>query len=89
MPATVHSIISGTGDAGERLDRVLAAHLGDLSRSRLKHLILEGGVTRDGATISDPAMRVKPGQVFQVAIPEPVDDRPLAQAMSLDIRYED
>jgi 23S rRNA pseudouridine1911/1915/1917 synthase len=89
MPATVHNITSGTGDAGERLDRVLAAYLGDLSRSRLKHLILEGGVTRDGATISDPAMRVKPGQVFQVAIPEPVDDRPLAQAMSLDIRYED
>jgi len=89
MAATRHSITSVAGDAGERLDRVLAAHLGDLSRSRLKHLILEGGVTRDGATISDPAMRVKPGQTFQIAIPEAVDDRPLAQAMSLDIHYED
>jgi 23S rRNA pseudouridine1911/1915/1917 synthase len=89
MAATLHSVTSAAGDAGERLDRVLAAHLGDLSRSRLKHLILEGSVTRDGATISDPAMRVKPGQTFHVAIPEAILDRPLAQAMSLDIRYED
>src|SRR5438477_1363863 len=89
MPATVHSITSGAGDAGERLDRVLAAHLGDLSRSRLKHLILEGSVTRDGTTISDPAMRVKPGQSFEVAIPEARLDSPLAQALSLDIHYED
>lgn len=84
-----HSVTSLTAEAGERLDRVLAAHLGDLSRSRLKHLILEGSVTREGATISDPAMRVKPGQTFDVAIPEAVADRPLAQAMNLDIRYED
>jgi 23S rRNA pseudouridine1911/1915/1917 synthase len=84
-----HSVTSLAADAGERLDRVLAAHLGDLSRSRLKHLILEGSVTREGATISDPAMRVKPGQTFDVAIPEAVADRPLAQTMDLDIRYED
>jgi 23S rRNA pseudouridine1911/1915/1917 synthase len=84
-----HSVTSLVADAGERLDRVLAAHLGDLSRSRLKHLILEGSVTREGATISDPAMRVKPGQTFDVAIPDAVADRPLAQAMNLDIRYED
>jgi len=87
--ATLHYVTSAAGDACERLDRVLAAHLGDLSRSRLKHLILEGSVTRDGATISDPAMRVKPGQIFQIAIPEAVLDHPLAQAMSLDILYED
>jgi 23S rRNA pseudouridine1911/1915/1917 synthase len=89
MAANLHSVTCIDSDAGERLDRVLATHLGDLSRSRLKHLILEGGVTRNGATISDPAMRVKPGQTFHVAIPEAVADRPAAQAMSLDIRYED
>lgn len=87
--ANRHSIISAAADAGERIDRVLAAHLGDLSRSRLKHLILDGKVTRDGATISDPSIRVKPGQTFHVAVPDAVADRPLAQAMNLDIRYED
>src|SRR6185295_16074771 len=50
--------------SGERLDRVLAAALGtgagDLSRSRIKALI-EAGQARlaDGATIDDPAFRVK------------------------------
>jgi 23S rRNA pseudouridine1911/1915/1917 synthase len=89
MTGNLHSVTCVTADAGERLDRVLAARLGDLSRSRLKHLILEGSVTWNGATISDPAMRVKPGQTFDVAIPEAVRDRPMAQAMTLDIRYED
>jgi 23S rRNA pseudouridine1911/1915/1917 synthase len=89
MAATLHSVTCVAGDAGERLDRVLAAHLGDLSRNRLKHLILEGSVTRNGATISDPDMRVKPGQTYHVAIPEAVIDHPMAQAMALDIRYED
>ena len=87
--ADLHRVTSVAADAGERLDRVLATHLADLSRSRLKHLILEGSVTQAGATISDPAMRVKPGQIFVIAIPPPEADRPLAQAMSLDIRYED
>src|SRR5258708_17388041 len=82
-------VTSVAADAGERLDRVLARHLADLPRSGLKHLILEGSVTQAGATISAPAMRVKPGQTFVIAIPAPAADRPLAQAMSLDIRYED
>jgi len=89
MTANLHSVTCVAGDAGERLDRVLATHLGDLSRNRLKHLILAGSVTRNGATISDPAMRVKLGQTFDVAIPHAVVDRPVAQAMRLDIRYED
>jgi 23S rRNA pseudouridine1911/1915/1917 synthase len=76
-------------DAGERLDRLLAARLDGLSRSRLKQLILEGSITQDGATISDPSMRVKPGQSFVVAIPAAVADRPEPQAMALDIRFED
>ena len=77
------------GEAGERLDRVLAAHLGDLSRSRLKKLIETSQVSLDGATINDPAMRVKASQVFIVHLPAPVADRPLPQAMALAIRYED
>ena len=37
--------------AGGRLDRVLAAHLGQLSRSRLKALILAGQVTVAGRDV--------------------------------------
>ncbi len=76
-------------EAGERLDRILAARLGALSRTRLKKLIETGQVSLDGATINDPSLRVKPGQVFAIAVPPPVDDHPVAQAMALEIAYED
>src|SRR5580704_3748987 len=36
---------------GERLDRLLAARVADLSRSRLKVLIVDGQVAIDGGTI--------------------------------------
>ena len=76
-------------EAGERLDRVLAAHLGDLSRTRLKRLVETGQVSLDGATIKDPALRVKPGQRFAIIVPPPADDRPVPQSIALDIRFED
>jgi 23S rRNA pseudouridine1911/1915/1917 synthase len=85
----LHRIAAGEADAGQRLDRVLAARLAGLSRSRLKQLIEEGRVAGEGGPIRDPARKVRPGQVFGVDIPEPVPDTPAAQAIALDIRYED
>ncbi len=76
-------------DAGGRLDRLLAAQLAGLSRTRLKHLVETGRVTMDGATITDPSMRVKPGQSFAVRLPDAVADTPVPQAMELPIVYED
>lgn len=76
-------------EAGERLDRWLAIHCAGLSRTRIKHLIEAGQVTSDGATISDPSLRVKPGQGFTLRLPAPVADRPEPQAMDLTIVYED
>jgi 23S rRNA pseudouridine1911/1915/1917 synthase len=89
MTAGEHTVTVQESEAGERLDRLLAAHLGGLSRTRLKRLVEEGCVSLGGATIWDPSLRVKPGQRFAVAVPPPVDDRPLPQPLALDIRYED
>ena len=77
------------GDAGERLDRVLARRLGDLSRSRLKALIEEGRLASGGRTVRDPSRKVKPGEVFVLDVPPPAPDRPEPQAIPLDIRFED
>lgn len=78
---------------GQRLDRALQQRLPELSRSRLKQLILSGQVadaTTDNANvIRDPARKVKRGQIFVVIIPEPDDPAPQAQAIPLDIRFED
>jgi 23S rRNA pseudouridine1911/1915/1917 synthase len=76
-------------EAGQRLDRILAARHTDLSRSRLKALIEEGRVSADGVTITEPSYRVKPGQSFVTTVPEATPYAPQGQAIPLDILYED
>jgi 23S rRNA pseudouridine1911/1915/1917 synthase len=78
------------GDAaGQRLDRALQARLPELSRSRLKQLILSGQISDDNNVIRDPARKVKEGQTFVVILPEAEDAAPLAQAIPLSICFED
>jgi 23S rRNA pseudouridine1911/1915/1917 synthase len=43
----VYTITIGTEDAGGRLDRVLATHIGTMSRSRVKALIKDGRVRQE------------------------------------------
>src|SRR5687768_2586312 len=52
------NLVVAAEEAGERLDRVLAARLTGLSRSRHKALILAGRVAIDRITIRDPDRRV-------------------------------
>ncbi len=87
--ADIREVTTGATDAGQRLDRLLAGRLADLSRTRLKALIEDGRVTTGGATISDASLRVKPGQLFRIAIPDATPDRPQPQAMDLVIVHED
>ena len=75
--------------AGQRLDRALQKRLPELSRSRLKQLILSGQVADDANVIRDPSRKVRAGQTFVVILPEPEAATPQAQAIPLDIRFED
>jgi 23S rRNA pseudouridine1911/1915/1917 synthase len=86
--ATLAATITTVTD-GERLDRALQHGLPELSRSRLKQLILSGQVANDGNVIRDPSRKVRTGQTFVVILPEPDDAIPQAQAIPLDIRFED
>jgi 23S rRNA pseudouridine1911/1915/1917 synthase len=76
-------------DAGERLDRVLAARIADLSRSRLKALILAGEVAIGGRTIRDPGHHVNVGDAVMVEVPPPEPAEPAAESIPLDIVFED
>src|SRR6266699_3672622 len=58
-------------EVGERLDRVLAHRVAELSRSRHKALILAGRVAIDGATIRDPGHRVNAGGTIRLDLPPP------------------
>jgi 23S rRNA pseudouridine1911/1915/1917 synthase len=71
-----------------RLDRVLALNA-DLSRSRLKALILAGAVTIGGSTIRDPGHRVNAGDRIAVAIPPDAPAEPAAENIPLAIVHED
>ena len=84
-----HEVAVTAAEAGERLDRLLAARLPGLSRSRVKALIEAGRVSAGGATIVEPSARVKPGQTFAIILPEARSARPEAQPIALDIVYED
>ena len=76
-------------EAGTRLDRALQRLLPDLSRSRLKQLILDGRVSQRGTVLRDPARRADPGAPIIVVLPEPEEAVPTAEAIALDIRFED
>ncbi|TNE58782.1 MAG: RluA family pseudouridine synthase [Alphaproteobacteria bacterium] len=74
---------------GARIDRYLALHIPDLSRSRLKALLMEGKVTLNGATITDPSYRVKQGDEIDITIPPPLPAEPEPQAIDLNVVFED
>jgi 23S rRNA pseudouridine1911/1915/1917 synthase len=82
--------VTVTGEEGSaRLDRVLAASLAELSRSRLKALILAGSVSIEGASIRDPAYHVGPGDTITIDVPEAVAAEPLGEDIALQVVYED
>ncbi len=76
-------------DAPERLDRMLAAAVGDLSRSRLQALIRGGHVRVDGATALDPSAKAAPGATVELSEPPPTEGKPGAEPISLRVVYED
>jgi len=76
-------------EAGDRLDRALAARIKELSRSRLKALIVAGHVAIGGRTIRDPGHRVNAGDKIAVAVPAAEPAAPGPEAIPLAIVYED
>src|SRR5262245_27127636 len=76
-------------NAGERLDRALASTIADLSRSRLKALILAGEVTVGGRTVRDPGHRVNAGDAVTVRLPPPEPATPAPEKIPLNVVVED
>jgi 23S rRNA pseudouridine1911/1915/1917 synthase len=72
--------------AGWRLDRALAAAVPTLSRERLKALIRSGALN---PPVRDPATKVKGGEAFKLAVPEPEPAHNEPQDIPLTIVFED
>lgn len=74
---------------GKRLDAALAMALPEVSRSRLKELILAGKVEIGGKTVTDPSRKVKAGEGFVALVPPPEPAEPEPENIPLDIVFED
>jgi len=89
MTSTMKPVRVADDQAGGRLDRVLATHIAELSRTRLKALIEAGAVAVDGRTIRDPGHRVNSGAAVQIDIPPPAAAKPEPELIPLNVVYED
>ncbi|MCC6805231.1 MAG: RluA family pseudouridine synthase, partial [Anaerolineae bacterium] len=78
------------GSPGERLDKIITAHLGDrLTRTQVQALIRDGQVTVDGAVVK-PGVKLKGSERITVTVPPPADDSTIApEPIPLTIVYED
>lgn len=86
MPERTISLAFERG--GERLDKALAAALPTLSRSQIQRLIKEAYVTVEGR-VAKPSTRLEPGDRVIVRLPPPQPTALVAEALPLDIVYED
>jgi 23S rRNA pseudouridine1911/1915/1917 synthase len=84
-----HRFSAAEGGAALRLDRFLADKLADLSRSRIQALIKGGLVRSARGTLVDPGVRVKPGEVIEIEVPEAQPALPAAEPIPLAVVYED
>jgi len=88
LQGLVKVVVAGV-EGSARLDRVLALRLPELSRSRLKALILAGQVSIGATAVRDPAYHVGGGETITIDVPEAAPAEPEAEDIPLAIVYED
>ena len=82
------ALVVPSEEAGVRIDRYLAGVLPGQSRSQIQRLIKDGRVQIAERDVR-PNRLVHAGDTITVEIPEPVKPLPQAEALDLDIVYQD
>ncbi len=89
MPSPItHELLVTEGDAGQRLDRYLASHLPELSRTRIQELI-EAGLVMVGGKPTKGSHRLHAGEKLAVQAQARPPVRAEAEEIPLEILYED
>ncbi len=83
-----YEMLAGEMDAGKRLDKWLA-EWADLSRSRIKNLILAGDVYADGKPVTKPTTKIVEEMEYTINVPAPIAATPEPEDIPLDVLYED
>lgn len=88
---TQHHILVDEERQGERLDKLLALELDELSisRERIQGLIKEGRVRVNDTPVTKPSVRLKEGDQLALTIPEAQPIALASEAIPLDVVYED
>lgn len=76
-------------DAGTRVDKWLSLKIEELTRSRLKALIDEGALLRNGEVFSDPSWKLRAGEQYRLVLPPVTEPEPQAEPIKLDVIFED
>jgi 23S rRNA pseudouridine1911/1915/1917 synthase len=84
-PATTELVAR---ESGERLDVFVARSVGGLTRSRAQRLIDDGSVLVDGVQ-AKASLKLAAGQRVRVHVPPPEEATVRAEAIPLDVLYED
>lgn len=87
MDALIHKVHLALG--GKRLDRALTDALPQFSRARIQALLAQGMVRSEGVVVQDASRKVQEGEAFEVCEPPAVEALPEAQAIPLEVVYED
>ena len=75
-------------ESADRIDALLARSVESLTRSAAQRLLEQGAVTLQGRAVKKNH-KTSAGEIFEVALPEPEPAAPAAEAIPLDVRYED
>lgn len=84
-----HEFLITEEDAGARLDKWLSERLEGLTRTRLKALIENGALARNGETLIDPSHKLRVDESYRLTVPPVADPTPKPEVIPLDIAYED
>ena len=71
-----------------RIDLFLSREMGGESRATVQRLIETGSVLVDGKPVR-PSLKLKGGEQIEIDIPPPLPAEPQAEAIPLDVLYED
>ena len=85
----IRQLSAASTDAGTRLDRFLAEHCPELSRTRVQELIDAGLVLVDGSAGKKGSMRLRGDEQISIEITERPAIVAKAEAIPLEVLYED
>lgn len=83
-------VLTADETAEGRLDAWLTAQMDEeLSRSRVQALIKANAVLLNGTPVTDAKRKVRPGDIYDISMPEPEDPTPQGEDIPLDVLFED